>query len=338
MCVSLLLSLTPHLDQSTISDLDAESVLTAGAKKELAYLDRFGAPRMPYSRFRRESYEYEKQLPSDHAENLRRYLRLAPSLVPDDASLDAFCIRHPDLTDSNIKVSRDYGDLRILSILDWQHAAVFPLFLYAGVPDTFQNWEDESSRNMVEPKLPSNFHELPQEKQGFETDLHRRRLVHYHYSMSTAAHNDIHLNGLAHPLNGFCRRIVNHATAAWEGETIDLLYALIDMVDGWETRNGSAPCPVEFTEDEKAAAATLYKAVAEADDAERQLMGLIGYGEETWVPVAHYADAKALAQEVKRMTLEACAKDDEKTEEGYAAIQANWPLDDVDEEELEESK
>ncbi|TFY73597.1 hypothetical protein EWM64_g10415 [Hericium alpestre] len=86
---------------------DAKSLLVTGAKKELAYLDQFGSPRVPYQHFRREYYNYEKQPPSDHAKNLRRYLRLAPFLVPDDDSLSAFCIRHPDVTDSNLKVSTD---------------------------------------------------------------------------------------------------------------------------------------------------------------------------------------------------------------------------------------
>ena len=75
MYVALLLSLLPLLYQSTTIDEDAKSVLVAGAKKELAYLDQFGAPRAPYQRFQREYYKYEKQAPSDHVKNLGHYLR-----------------------------------------------------------------------------------------------------------------------------------------------------------------------------------------------------------------------------------------------------------------------
>jgi hypothetical protein len=39
---------------------------------------------------------------------------------------------------------------------------------------------------------------------------------------------------------------------------------------------------------------------------------------------------------MKQRTLKACAGDEETTEEAYAVIEANWPLDDMDEEELEE--
>ena len=164
---------------------------------------------MLHQRFRREYYNYEKQPPSDHAENLRRYLRLAPSLVPEDDSLSAFCIRHPDLTDSNLKVSIDSSGLQILSVLDWQHAAILPLFLHAGMPDVIQNEEDEVSRRMAEPKLPDDFDKLSGEKQEWEKELLRRRLVHYHYNLSTAKHNRIHHKSLVYPLNTFRRRIFN---------------------------------------------------------------------------------------------------------------------------------
>jgi hypothetical protein len=315
-------------------------VLVAGAKKELAYLDQFGSPRVPYQRLRRENYNYERQPPSDHAKNLRHYLRLAPSLVPEDDSQSTFCIRHPDLSDSNLKVSTDSsGELRILSILDWQHAVVLPLFLHAGMPDVIQNEEDEVSRSMAKPKLPDDFNKLSEAKQGWETELLRRRLVHYHYNLSTVMYNRIHHKGLVYPLNTFRRRIFNHATVIWEGETIKLLYALMDMVASWKRfAKDDTPCPVVFTEEEEAAAEKLYQALANSEMTERRLRLNVGYGGETWLPVAHYKGAKAIAQELKRMALIACAEDEETTVEECTVIEANWPLDDMDEEELEEYK
>ena len=157
--------------------------------------------------------------------------------------------------------------------------------------------------------------------------------------MSTAAYNRIHHKGLVYPLNTFRRRIFNHATTIWEGETIELLYALIDMVSSWVIfAKDDMPCPIMFTEDEEAAAEKLYQALANADMGERKLRDHVGYGVETWVPVAHYEEAKALGQELKRRTLEALAEDEEITKEVYTVIEANWPLDDMDEEELEEYK
>ncbi|KAI0347277.1 hypothetical protein BDW22DRAFT_1351682, partial [Trametopsis cervina] len=46
------------------------------------------------------------------------------------------------------------------------------------------------------------------------------------------------------------------------------------------------------------------------------------------------------AKGIKRLTLKECTEDGETAERMYAVIEANanWPLDDTDEEELEESK
>ena len=275
----------------------------------------------------------------DHVKNLHHYLRLAPSLLPDDHSLSAFCIRHPDLTDSNIRVSIDSGGLEIVSFLDWQNTAVLPLFLHAGIPDFIQNKEDEVSQQMVTPELPDNFDTLPEEDKDWEKELLRRRLAHYHYNLSTAAYNKVHHEGLVDPLNPFRRRIFIHASAIWEGETIKLLCAMIDLVCGWEVfATDGTPCPVDFTEEEIEKALKLYQALANAERGERQLVAKIGYADETWVPVADYEAAKAFGQELKRMTLKASAEDEETTEEEYALIEANWPLDDMDEDELNEYK
>ncbi|PVI03036.1 phosphotransferase family protein [Periconia macrospinosa] len=45
---------------------DPAAVLTAGAKKEIAYLAKFGRPLHPFQRLRRDIYDYKKRLPSDH--------------------------------------------------------------------------------------------------------------------------------------------------------------------------------------------------------------------------------------------------------------------------------
>ena len=76
-------------------DASAKASLEAPALKELAYLEQFGQPLLPFRRERRPGYKYQKQLPSDHL-NLNRYLLIAPSLVPTNPRLRQFCIRHPD--------------------------------------------------------------------------------------------------------------------------------------------------------------------------------------------------------------------------------------------------
>jgi hypothetical protein len=270
LCVALLLSLLPLLNQSITIDEDAKSVLVAGAEKELAYLDQFGSPRAPYQRFRREYYNYEKQPPSDHVKNLGRYLRLAPSLVPDDDSLSVSASATPTSPTAISRFRLIPAACRSLACWTGSTLLSYPSSSTPVCPTVIQNEEDEVSRSMVKPKLPDDFDELPEEEQEWEMELLRRRLVHYHYNLSTAAHNRIHHKGLVYSLNTFRRRIFNHATAAWEGETIKLLYALIDMVSGWASfAKDGTPCPVVFTEDEKAAAEKLYQALGNAEMGER---------------------------------------------------------------------
>ncbi|KAF7306349.1 hypothetical protein MIND_00426100 [Mycena indigotica] len=306
---------------------DAESVLVAGAKKELAYLEQFGSPKQPYDRSRRNYYYFKPQLPSDHAQNLQHYLLLAPSLVPKDDLLTTFRLRHPDLTENNIRISTSAsGDLQIVGVLDWQHTAVLPLFLNAGMPDFVQNQADEFSRSMKKPVVPDNLDELSEEEQ----EVLRRRLVYYYYVISTLTYNKLHQKGLAYSHNAACRRIYIHATAPWKGETIGLRFALINCVLDWAESASDERCPVAFTATEIEEAVNLMQGLQEAEEDDRLLRTYIGYNDDTWVPAADYEAARTRAQEVKQKSFEFT-----ESEEESAAIDANWLFDDMDEAELE---
>lgn len=92
-----------------------------------------------------------------HIENLNLYLLITSSLVPPDPTLSRFCIRHPDLQQSNIVVSRspDSG-CQVVGLIDWQHASILPMFLLAGVPQRLQNYDDPVSQSMTLPSLPED--------------------------------------------------------------------------------------------------------------------------------------------------------------------------------------
>jgi hypothetical protein len=135
---------------------------------------------------RREAYKYQKQLPSDHIENLGRYLLIASSLIPEHPVLSHFCIRLLDLRPANIIVSRSPdSSLHVISLIDWQHTSILPLFLLGGIPQVLQNYDDPISQSMTRPSLPENLDDLGKTQQHREKELYRRRLVHYHYLTST---------------------------------------------------------------------------------------------------------------------------------------------------------
>ena len=310
-------------------DESVESALVRAANKELAYLQRFGQPLLPFLRMRREMYRYQEQSPSDHMDNLQRYLLIAPSLVPKDPSLRHFRVRHPDLQESNIVVSRSPdSDLQVVSVLDWQHASILPTFLLAGIPQRLQNYDDRISQSMTRPSLPENFDDLEEAAQSYAKELHRRRLVHYHYVNSTEECNKVHHAALADPMGVLRRRLFQHAGALWEGETITLKVDLIEATKSWERlAEGGAPCPVAFDAADVRETMELDAALSDANASQEKVQNIVGCGPEGWVPNYHYEQAMARSKKLKEAVLAGAEPAEDRAE-----IEGHWPLDNMDEE------
>lgn len=135
--------LSTHLGAGCLEDRDCLAALTAGTKKEIAYLTKFGKPMQSIQRLRREIYDYRSQPPIEHLASLEIYLQIAPYLIPkSEPTLTRPIIRHPDLQPDNIFVS---DNLDLTGLIDWQHCTVLPLFLQCGIPGSFQNYGDDVS-------------------------------------------------------------------------------------------------------------------------------------------------------------------------------------------------
>ncbi|PSS31911.1 hypothetical protein PHLCEN_2v2318 [Hermanssonia centrifuga] len=310
---------------------NAEAALAAAARKEIAYLERFGQPLLPFQRGRREAYRYEKQSPLDHIKNLQRYLLMASSLIPNNRSLRAFCIRHPDLHPSNVMVSTspDSGQLEIIGLLDWQHAPILPRFLLAGIPDRLQNYDDPDSRNLVPPSFPPNADNMEEYELMEAVGLHHARLVHFHYAKGTEELNNLHHDALSDSASIFIRRLFYQAGAPWEAETHDLKALLVEATEEWgELAGAGVPCPVEFEPDDVSKTKAFSERLQLADENVQNIRGMIGFETETWVPSDQYRKAKSLAELVKLKVLMEIPKGElrDKTE-------ANWFLDNMDEDD-----
>ncbi|CAA7263328.1 unnamed protein product [Cyclocybe aegerita] len=311
---------------------NAEAALVAGARKELAYLERFGRPLLPFQRERREAYGYKEQSPSDHTKNLERYLLIAPSLISKkNPALHHFCIRHPDLQPSNIIVSKSSSgsdQLKIVGLLDWQHASILPPFLLAGIPGRLQNYDDPVSQALVPPSLPANMDELDPSEQSHAIGLYHRRLAHFHYVKNTEAYNKLHHDALSDPVSVFIRRLFDQAGAPWEGETHALKTALIEATEIWGRLTGDSgvpPCPVAFEPGDLRKTKELSAKLRVADENFERCRGMVGFETETWVSNEHYEMAVALAELLKLKVLTAIPK------EVRAKTEAHWFLDDMDE-------
>lgn len=113
--------------------------------------------------------EGTRRSPSDHIKNLECYLLIAPLFVPKNSALHHFHINHPDLQHSNVIVSTspDSNQLKIVGLLDWQHASILPAFLFAGRPGHLQNYDDLVSQALTPlPSLPANMDKLDQSEQS----------------------------------------------------------------------------------------------------------------------------------------------------------------------------
>lgn len=309
-------------------DANAEAALVRGAEKEQAYLRRFGRPLLPLRRARREAYRYQEQQPSEHIENLDRYLCIAPSLIARGPAPDHFCMRHPDLQPNNIMVSwsPESNSYVVVCLIDWQHTSILPLSLHSGIPSWLQNYDDPGWQPMMRPLLPS-LDDMDEAQQESEVESYRRRLLHYYYVETTKTYNIIHYVRMTDPAGVLRRRLFSYARAPWEGETLELKVALIQATENWETLSGGGlPCPIVFDPDDIRETMKLDAVQREMDEYLEVWRDKIGVGQEDWVPAEYYEEAKARSEQMKELGLAA-----EEDENMRAQVAAHWPFDDMDE-------
>ncbi|CBX97314.1 predicted protein [Plenodomus lingam JN3] len=253
--------------------MDPTAAPTFGAKKQIAHLTKFGQPLHPFQRLRREIYDYQKQSPSDHLDNLEKYLRAVPYIMPtgDDTPTRPI-LRHPDLQPNNVFIS---DDLNIFGLIDWQHCAILPLFLQCGIPNSLQNYGDSVSESLTPPELPHNFDDVSESEQ-FEQDLLlRRRQLHYFHVATTAKFNSTHYDALTDDFSAWRRKLFDHASDPWEGDNVTLKADLIQLMKNWSSiatssssmnDHASLPYPINFSEDEISECLRLNAAQIEADE------------------------------------------------------------------------
>ena len=111
----------------------------------------------------------------------------------------------------NIIVSKSSDfNLQVISLTDWQytsilHTSILPLLLLSNIPQWLQNYDDPISQKMTRPSLPKNLGDSNETQRSREKELHRRRLIHYHYVKYTEEYNKPHYTALTDPV-GMLRR------------------------------------------------------------------------------------------------------------------------------------
>lgn len=187
-------------------------------------------------------------LHSEHISLLSQFLQLAPHLIPPD-SCRVPTLRHPDLSLNNIMLAP--GSTKIISLLDWQDAVVFPRLMQAGFP-VFCEHDSSQPQSMRVPSLPDNFGEMKFEQQMQYKAIFRLEEANLYYTAVTGIHNGQHMDVLRLPYLEIRQYLIRQTGYPWDADLINLRMALVGITDPsvW-SEISSAACPVVFSDEER---------------------------------------------------------------------------------------
>jgi hypothetical protein len=184
--------------------------------------------------------------PNEHMSLLSKSLEAAPFLIPSESTLSAPTLRHPDLSLANILLVP--GSTKIASIIDWQDAIIFPLFMQAGYP-AFCKHDSSRPQSLKIPTLPAEIDRMSAEEQLQAKSKFRLEEANLYYTAATGIHNDQHLKALRIPHLGMWQYLIQQTGYPWDADVINLRAALVGVTSAnvWSGIS-SQPCPVSFAE------------------------------------------------------------------------------------------
>ena len=201
-----------------------------------------------------------------------------------------------------------------------------------GIPGTLQNYGDEVSESLEEPRLPSDFDEQNDTEQLKQVLLLRKRQLHYTYVKETLRLNPAHGEVLNDTSSILRRKLFRHASEPWEGDSISLKADLVELTRQWSklvpssTSTTHTKCPIGFSEKEAVESLNLARAMEAAVSQCQDCLELVGVGNEGGVPVEQYADARRRERQLKEDTLMEAESEEERRQ-----ICDHWIFDDFDE-------
>lgn len=294
-------------------------------KRELAWLRKYGRPRFQQNPGYKELYGQKKSDPAVQIKALKEYLKVSPCIVPDEQGLKRPTLRHPDLSPSNIFVSKE-GE--ISGLIDWENTTTLPLFLQARIPEHFQNFGDEDSENFRQPQLPANFDSLSGEEKEAEEEVYRRRQLHFFYLGATSQNNRRHYDALFFDPEARRARLYQRARIPWEGDNISLKAQLIKTVQNWPSVRSkkAVKCPINYSEDEIKECLALVAKQKEFDESMQVMHDRVGVSVDGWVSNDEYEATKQRAHEIKAQFMATAETEAERRE-----FDKNWHFQDHEE-------
>ncbi|KMU79027.1 hypothetical protein CISG_07334 [Coccidioides immitis RMSCC 3703] len=157
--------------------------------------------------------------------------------------------RQLDLSLANILLVP--GSTKIASVIDWQDASIFPLFMQAGC---YPVCEHDSSRpqSLQIPGLPKGLDKMkPQDQIQIKTKF-RLEEMNMYYTAATGIHNEEHMEALRIPHLSMQQYLIQQTGYPWDGDVINLRAALVGITTSqvWSTIS-ALPCPVSFSDKDR---------------------------------------------------------------------------------------
>lgn len=221
--------------ETELGNTAAEYIVALGYN-EILWTESYAKPRMNFHR----SME-RPEVPDDYVSLLRRYIALAPYLVPASAKEAPKTVSHPDLHLDNIFVNP--GSTKITHIIDWQSASVCEPFLQSGFPQMLAPLSaavsDRINNANTEGQQAGN-----DTQQNADALAYYRSLLKMKIPWRWTALNEKYLSIRTKP--------VSLVSGCWlRDDLFSFRHSLINVIAHWSELAPSGPsCPAEFTDDE----------------------------------------------------------------------------------------
>ncbi|KIM97540.1 hypothetical protein OIDMADRAFT_204366 [Oidiodendron maius Zn] len=293
----------------------------AMATNEKLFIKSHAHPRMNYHRS-----STELELPEEILGLLDQYLQLAPAMVPPPGMDDTHSptLWHPDLHLDNVFVDPD--SKQITRIIDWQSAAVMPLYYHCGIPRMFKH-PGIVSNGWALSEPPEDYDTLDENEKAKIDSARNSEACHKYYEVETKSSNPRHWAALqlenAEVRTEPSRLVVN----VWEDRDVFFLRrALLEIMEQWPNLcPESGACPVSFNEQELAVHAAEEESMSNVGEILRLFRDNWGLPPNGMVDPAEFDQVRTAIMELRESFIESA--DDEAERELFARL---WPYQDAD--------
>ena len=188
----------------------------------------------------------------------------------------------------NIFVS-EHDHTKIESLIDWQSASVFPMFLQARWP-VFLDPPDGYCRGFENPKLPENFSQMDSDQKKMAIYVKDQAARTKAYELNSFLNN----RDAYHAMNvtGLVRDLFIRCGDVWENGIVPLQACLVEISQAWSEMGFPGECPFTLSEEELAKHEREFEVYQDWQKVQEIARQQLDADFEGWVPAEENWDEK----------------------------------------------